>query len=283
MIRTIAIVGLGQIGSSLGAAIRRRKLAGTVIGVARRREVREGAMKRGAVDAVSADPGVVVAADVVFLATPVRNILSSLPKIVRRMKPGALLTDVGSTKREILDRATRLLKAGREPAFRFIGGHPMAGNEKRGLEGCDPDLFVDRPWILIPSRARPSAKYVDLMTKLVTRLGARAHWMRSPAEHDRIAAIVSHLPHLVAYALLETAGPEALELAGNSFRDATRVGLSAPDMVLDFLLTNRKSLPQASRVFQKALRELTKAVSEGDRGKLSRRVKRARERRSGLS
>ena len=271
MIGTIAIVGLGQIGSSLGAAIRRRKLAETVLGIARRGSVRKEAIRLGAVDAASGNLSLLRAANVVVLATPVNHILKSIPQVVKAMKPDALLTDVGSTKHEIFERLQKR-------KVRYIGGHPMAGSEKAGLEGCDPDLFVGRVYVLISGK-HARREDVETMSELTEGLDTLTHWMKSAKKHDELVAVISHLPHLVAYALMEVAGEEALKLAGSSFGDATRVAKSPPDMVLDFLLTNRTALPAVSRAFQRVLGDLTQAVRDGDRKALRTVVERARKSR----
>ena len=277
MSRTVAIVGLGQIGSSLGAAIRKRRLA-RVIGVARRAATRSQALRIRAVQEATSSLSAVAGADIVILATPIRQIIESIPKIAKHMKPGAVLTDVGSTKKEIVE-AAKLLES---PEFSFIAGHPMAGNEKQGIAGCDPDLFEDRPYILLPSIVtRP--RHIKWMDDLTRGLGARTHWLDSPDEHDRIAASVSQLPYLIAYSLMQdNSDDRLLNLAGNSFRDLTRVASSAPEMVLDFLLTNRLHLQAVTRTFQKTLTALSRAVARGDRRSLKRIFDRARSRRETL-
>ncbi|MHC4605371.1 MAG: prephenate dehydrogenase [Planctomycetota bacterium] len=256
MTGTVAVVGLGQIGSSLAAAARKKKLARRVIGIARRSVVRRTALRIRAVHEATADLGAVADADLVVLATPVRHILKTLPAVAREMKPGALLTDVGSTKEEVAARAKQVL---RRTSIGFIGGHPMAGTEKAGIAGCDARLFAGRPYILVPVRV-PRPAHRRRMNGLAKGLGARVCWIDSAKEHDRIVATISHLPHLIAYTLVDLARDDRmLRLSGGSFRDATRVAQSPPEMVLDFLLTNRRALPAVSREFRKALREVTAA------------------------
>ena len=160
----------------------------------------------------------------------------------------------------------------------MIGGHPMAGNERAGLDGLDPDLFVDRPWALIPvHRATPSAR--RKLSTLIKGVGARPVWMKSPQTHDVAVAGLSHVPHLVAYALVDAVGEE-LSLAGNSFRDATRVALSDPGMVVDFLLTNGGPVRQAAARFERTFRELGRAIASGDEKTLRRILSRTGRRRA---
>ncbi|HXX94223.1 MAG TPA: prephenate dehydrogenase/arogenate dehydrogenase family protein, partial [Planctomycetota bacterium] len=212
---TVGIVGLGQIGGSLAAALTRRKLA-RVVGVARRERTAKRARRMGIVAEATLDPLAVSALDVIVLATPVRTLLGQIPGIAPKIRPGAILTDVGSTKKDILDAFRRA-----RPRATVVAGHPMAGNERAGLDGTDPELFVGRPWVLIP--IRPSDRRAAApLERLVRGVGAIPRWMRDPADHDLKVARVSHIPYLLSYALMGT--PEdAIRVCGNSFRDATRV------------------------------------------------------------
>jgi prephenate dehydrogenase len=153
----------------------------------------------------------------------------------------------------------------------------MAGNERAGLDGTDPHLFENRPWVLIPARAsdrKPGA----LLERLVREVGARPRWMEDPLDHDLKVARVSHIPYLLSYALLGTAG-DAIRVCGNSFRDATRVAASDVDMVLDFLLTNRRPIRKAAGELQERLRRLVGAIARGDDRTLRTLMSRARARR----
>jgi prephenate dehydrogenase len=271
---TVVVVGLGQIGGSLAAALTRRRLA-TVIGVTRREETARRARRMGILARAGTDLGPVAAADLVVLATPVRTLLRQVAAVAPLARPGAILTDVGSTKKDILDAFRRS-----RPRASVVGGHPMAGNEKAGLDGCDPDLFEHRPWVLIPLRPadRPRGRALE---RLVRGVGARPVWMSDPRDHDLAVARVSHVPYLLAYALADQ--PEsALRVAGNSFRDATRVALSEPEMVLDFLLTNRKPLRRAAGELLGRLRELLRLLGGAEEAALRRKFRRARRRREGL-
>ncbi len=251
----VAIIGLGQIGASLAAALKKRRLA-RVVGISRRPATVREALQRRLID----EAGDVDTADVVVLATPVRTLISQLKPAARRMKRGAILTDVGSTKEAIVHAAKGL---------RFVPGHPMAGSEKAGIAGCDPDLFVGRPWVLLPGPGR------DVIARLVRGVGAKPVFLASAAEHDRIVAECSHLPHLMAYALMGLGAD--LRYTGGSFRDATRVALSDVEMVLDFLLTNRHLRPVARRLARELMR-----LASSDARSLRLALRRARDRRSSL-
>jgi prephenate dehydrogenase len=153
----------------------------------------------------------------------------------------------------------------------------MAGNERAGLDGTDPDLFEGRPWVLIP--ARPSdRRSAGPLERLVRGVGATPRWMEDPRDHDLKVARVSHIPYLLSYALLGT--PEdAIRVCGNSFRDATRVAASDVDMVLDFLLTNRDPIRRSARELQERLRVLVSAIDRGDENALRQAMESARRRR----
>jgi prephenate dehydrogenase len=166
------------------------------------------------------------------------------------LKSGATLTDLGSTKAEIMKAARRLP---------FVGGHPMAGSHQSGVEACDPTLYNGAPYFLVPGGGSVSA-----VKKIARAAGARPILVGA-AEHDAIVAAVSHVPYLIAYALSATGDRSS---AGPSFRDATRVASSDPDMVLDFLLTNRKAIARAGARFQSAFGRLVALVARGDERRL---------------
>jgi prephenate dehydrogenase len=267
---TVAIVGLGQIGGSFAAALTKRRLA-RVIGVTRRPETARRALRMKILAEAGTDLDALSAADVVVLATPVRTLLRQIPDVAARVRPGAILTDVGSTKAQIVGALRRAATR-----VTVVAGHPMAGNERAGLDGCDERVFEQRPWVLIGDRRKAA-----LLERLVAGVGARPTWMKSPLDHDLQVARVSHIPYLLAYALLGTP-VDAIRVCGNSFRDATRVAASDPDMVLDFLLTNATPIRRSGRELKARLDELLRAIDRGDAAGLRRTLVRARLLRSQL-
>ncbi|HLY09529.1 MAG TPA: prephenate dehydrogenase [Planctomycetota bacterium] len=261
---TVAIVGLGQIGGSFAAALTQRRLA-RVIGVTRRAETAARARRMGIVAAAGGDVSAVSGADIVVLATPVRTLLRQIPEVAPLVSRGSLLTDVGSTKTDIVAAFRRA-----KPAADVVAGHPMAGNERAGLDGCDARLFERRPWVLIGER-RAGAP----LERLVLGVGARPLWMTRPEDHDLKVARVSHIPYLLSYALMGT--PEdSVRVCGNSFRDATRVAASDPDMVLDFLLTNRGPIRKSAGELRRRLEALLRLIDRGDAAGLRKLLARAR-------
>ena len=267
-IPTVAIVGLGQIGGSFAAALTNRGLA-RVVGVTRRTETVKRALEMKILAEAGTDLKMISKADVVVLATPVRTLLRQIPEVAPLVRRNAILTDVGSTKTEILE-AFR----GAASAATVVAGHPMAGNERAGLDGCDERVFHDRPWVLIGERRKAA-----LLERLVEGVGARPFWMKSPEDHDLKVARVSHIPYLLAYALMGTP-VDAIRVCGNSFRDATRVAASDPDMVLDFLLTNRGPIRKSARELVERLEDLVRKIAGGDAAALRRALVRARDLRS---
>jgi prephenate dehydrogenase len=239
----VVVDGLGLMGGSLALALRGKCRA--VIGVARRAEARENALQRGAVDlATSHLPEAARQADIVVLATPVRQIIEAIPQVAPAMRPGALLMDLGSTKREIVAAMNRMPEGAMA-----VGGHPMCGKEAGGLDSADADLFRGAKFVLTPTD-RTTEDAMALATELVEAVGARplildAEW------HDRAVAIVSHLPYLLSAALVHTEAEASAEdavvgdLAASGFRDTTRLAASQVDMMLDILLTNRDEVERA--------------------------------------
>lgn len=272
---TVEIIGLGQIGSSLGKALIENRLARKVIGFTRSGATARAALKQRAAHAVFTDPEKMLlgGADLVVFAVPVGAISAWIKRIPAGMN-GTLFMDVGSAKTEIM----QTVRAARKP-LNYVSGHPMAGTEKSGLAASDPSLFAGRPFILIDSRGT-APRMSALAVKLVKGLGAIPVWMESAAEHDLAMAALSHLPHLLAYSLVRLAdraskknfagkrGGEFLwKLAGPSFKDATRVASSNPDTAHDFLWGNRKNLAALVGEYAEILRgveSLLKRHGSGD-------------------
>jgi prephenate dehydrogenase len=265
----VAIHGLGLMGASLGAALRRGGAAARVIGIARRPETARRAVELGAADEAATDLAAAAGADLLVLATPVRVILQTLERAGRVLKPGATLTDLGSTKAEILKAAAGLP---------FVGGHPMAGNEKAGVEGCSADLYVGRPYLIVPGASTRPAD-LERVTALARGVGALPIRLPSAEEHDRIVAANSHVPYLIAHALMQATPQEVRRLAGPSFQDATRVSASPPEMVLDFLLTNGPAIREAAGAFQSALAHLVELLDRRDEAQLRAILRKALDQR----
>jgi prephenate dehydrogenase len=271
MIERISILGTGLIGGSLGLAWAERRPDCTIVGHDRP-EVLDAAEARGAIDEKAADPVTAVEdADLVVLATPLAKVLRLLEAVGPHVDDGTIITDVGSVKQPVLDQAADVVPDG----IPFVGGHPMAGAENAGIDHADPLLFENAVYVLcLPDEASkdvlegPLAPFVDL----VEALGARP-LVLDPERHDRLVAAVSHLPQLLAVALVNTVAeaddPDeatnlALELAGGGFRDMTRIADSPFDMWRDILVGNEGAIHDALSNFRRSLRTLRNRLLEDD-------------------
>ena len=236
----IAILGLGLIGGSIALAARELWPSGLVIAVDNK-DVLEQAMVRHAIDVAADELYVIADADLIILSAPVRQNLALLAQLDDHVEKPAVITDVGSTKRAIVDAARTL------PArFTFVGGHPMGGAARGGFESARPDLFKGRPWIFTP-RTDSAAGALEKLYAFASGLGAVPKTM-SAEEHDRVLAFLSHLPQLTASALMAAIGSEAgdaLALAGRGLVDTTRLAASPPGIWQDIVATNADQIRRA--------------------------------------
>lgn len=256
---TLAVVGVGLIGGSIGLAAKKRGLARRVLGVGRARDSLERALALGAIDEMFLDlEAAARRANFMVFATPVDRIAAQVVAAARACAPGTLLTDAGSTKERILIEIEGQLT----PGVHFIGSHPLAGSEKRGPDFANAELFQDR-WTVIT----PTAQTADIAlerAKLFWRaLGCRVKVM-TPQEHDRALALTSHLPHLLASALAGILPPEIFDLAASGFRDTTRVAASDPQLWTAIFAHNRPAVREALEKLKDRLDTLDQVLAEGD-------------------
>lgn len=262
MIQRLAIVGVGLLGGSIALAARAHGLAREIVGIGRDRTRLEAPLRAGAVDRVTTDLTAGVRdADVLVLAANVLANERLLADAWPAVAPSAVVTDVGSTKRGIVAVAERL-----PGAHRFVGSHPMAGSEKSGYAVARPDLFRGAIVIVTPGDAsEPGA--VKTVTSFWEALGARVSALE-PDTHDRVVAAISHLPHVVAWALVEAVGrfePAALPFAARGFKDTTRIAAADTAMWTEILLSNRDTIVSSLGAFRGALGELERLIATGDR------------------
>ena len=241
-IETVAILGVGLIGGSFGLALRRAGFTGRLLGVSSERTIRA-ALQRGAIDAGAPLEDAVSQADLIYLAQPISRIIALLPEVRQYAPEHALVTDAGSTKEAIVRRAAELFDSG--PLF--IGGHPMAGKEGRGVEIADAELFRGAEYALTPvPDTVPESEIVDSFQGFLRKAGAVIRIL-SASDHDRIVSWTSHLPQLASTALAASIlealrDDEGLQLAGSGLRDMTRLAESPFDIWNDILNTNRDNL-----------------------------------------
>jgi prephenate dehydrogenase len=257
---TVAIVGVGLIGGSIGLALRRRKLASEVVGIGRSAGSLRVAKQMGAVDKTTTDLARGVGkAELVIICTPVKHIAAHVREAARACPEGSLITDAGSTKAEIVRELDSSLKRG----VRFVGSHPLAGGEKNGPAEADAKLFVDRLVILTPTDGTHNGD-VSTLRDFWTSLGARVI-ETSPEAHDQALAATSHLPHLLASTLAAATPAELLEFTATGWADTTRIAAGDPELWTQIFLANRDNLLASVGRFESQLDVLKKAVQMKDR------------------
>jgi prephenate dehydrogenase len=271
VIRQLTIVGLGLLGGSVAKAARSRRLADTIVAVGRDARRLDAARREGVVDAVALDLGAGVAgADLILLSTPVAAIEALLPRVAAHAPADAVVTDVGSAKAAIARTADAL--AGARP-LAFVGSHPMAGSEQSGYAVSRADLFEQATVIVTPT-ARTPATATARVRAFWEALGARVTAL-APDLHDDVVAAISHLPHLVAYALVDSVtrlDGDALDLAARGFKDTTRIAASDPRVWREIFQTNRAALAGTVAAFRAALADLEDLVARGDGDALEQKL-----------
>ena len=275
---TVALIGIGLIGSSISHAIRRRGLATRITGHARTAETRETALRLGLVDEAFATAGEAVTdADLVILCVPVGACGTVAREIGPHLKAGAVVTDVGSVKASVVrDVAPHL-----PDNVSFVPGHPIAGTENSGPEAGFAELFDDRWCILTPSEVSPP-EAVERLAQFWRDLGSEVETM-SPDHHDLVLAITSHLPHLIAFNIVNSArhlervtDTEVIKFSAGGFRDFTRIAASDPVMWRDVFLNNKEAVLEMLGRFTEDLTDLQRAIRFGDGEKLQRLFTEAR-------
>jgi prephenate dehydrogenase len=273
----LAIVGVGLIGGSLARAVRERALVSRITGIGRGEKSIQKALELGVIDEMTTDVSQGVAsADLIVLAAPVESIVSLLREITHSIKPGAIVTDVGSVKGPIVREADRLFQV----PSPFVGGHPIAGTENSGVEASFSTLFQKRKCILTPT-TETDMQALEKVKLLWTEVGSEVICM-DVDEHDKIMGIISHLPHIVAYALVNTVdridpkGDTIYRFSAGGFKDFTRIASSHPEMWRDICLMNRDAILEAVEAFTATLYELKEMVKNTDGEGLERAFENSR-------
>jgi len=282
-VKRIVIIGLGLIGGSLGLAFKQMGGTGvTITGIDEDQYTLNKAIERGAIDHGTNDLAEGVNnADIIFLCTPVLQIIPIVEKIIPFLKAGAILTDVGSTKGFLADTIATILPDG----IHYVSGHPMTGRERSGIMAAEIDLFKDKWYILVPE-ASTCPQAVDEVSQVLAWTGAKLTTMNI-TEHDQCGAIISHVPHIAAAALVNLLAlypdlEDNFKLVGGGFRDTTRIASSNADMWADICLTNAQPIVDSLLHLQTLLDGVIDAVNEGDRQAIHHFFKRAKIRRDDL-
>ena len=277
---TIVIFGVGLIGGSFALALKAAGAAKRVVGLGRNPVNLERALALGVIDEACDDPAAVTGADLVLIATPLGQMGGVLRAIAPHLGARTVVTDGGSTKQDVVALAYRLLK-GR--AAQFVPGHPIAGAEHSGVAAARADLYRERKVVLtpLPENSERSIRRVRAAWRLC---GAKLFRMR-PDEHDRVFAAVSHLPHLLSFALVDQVarhpnGKQLFDYAAGGFRDFTRIASSHPEMWRDVCVANRKAILTELGGYQRELAEVKQLLRNGDAAGLEKIFARARVARS---
>jgi prephenate dehydrogenase len=265
MFEQLGLIGCGLMGGSFALALKRAGLVKRVVGYSKSPSTTAQARQLGVIDVEAPSALLAVAgADIVLLAVPVSATEATFKSIKHLITPQTLVMDVGSTKRDVVDAARRAL---REQVGSFVPAHPITGKEVSGVEHAEPDLYIGKHVILTPIE-RTLPRQIQQATEVWSALGCNVVQM-TPESHDAAFAAVSHLPHLIAFAMMQSLisqpkGQEYLQLAGPGFRDFTRIAASDPHMWRDILLANREELLAQSQSFQRALQQLEKMIDTQD-------------------
>ncbi len=278
----VALIGMGLIGGSIGLALKEKDLAANITCYDHDPATCVEAVKRGAADrSMESAVQAVQDADLVVLAVPVLSTIGLLKEILPEVKKGALLTDVGSTKGSIMAAVEQIIP----PSVSYIGGHPMAGSEESGILGADPGLLENAIYVLTPGPDTPQQQ-LDKLSALLEKTGAQP-LIIDPLSHDRIVALVSHLPHITAATLVRSAASAGNSdlirtLAAAGFRDTTRVSLGNPAVWRDICLSNRWALLSAIKSFKSGLETLEEYLNEPNAEAIEEYLLQARDYRSSV-
>lgn len=275
---TVAIIGVGLIGGSIGLALQARRLTNRVIGVGRSAESLAAARKAKVVTETALDLEATVAnADLVVVATDVGTIASLLDRIDTAVRPGTLITDAGSTKTSIV---AAWEKHRRSRRGRFVGGHPIAGSHKSGPAAADAALFEGRVTVVTPARGTPVAD-AEAIGSFWAAVGSTV-FMMNPKEHDKLLAATSHAPHLIAAAIALATPAAARQFTAGGWRDTTRIAAGDPELWADILLDNAAHVAKALARIAAGAEKMLAAIESGDRRRLVTLLARAKEERDAV-
>ena len=272
----IGIVGLGLIGGSLGLDLRAQ--GHQVLGVSRRKETCQQAIKLGVVDDASVDLNILAGTDVVFICTPIAAIAPTVEQLIPYLTPETIITDAGSVKAPVVEAIAPLWR-------NFVGGHPMAGKSESGLEVAQAQLFAGKPYVLTPVETTP-IEAIKTVEEIVRSLGVKISYCR-PEDHDRAVAWISHLPVIVSGSLIAAcmgeSDPNVLELAqqlaSSGFRDTSRVGGGNPELGLMMARYNQDALVRSLQQYRQTLDQLIVKIEQADWSSLEEHLKKTQQAR----
>lgn len=276
--RKVTIIGVGLMGGSLGLALKKNNLAKEVTGLSHRQASLDTALANKAIDVGMTDvKKAVQAADLIVLATPVDDIIKLLKTIQPHIRRGTIITDVGSTKLEIVEAAEKILPF----PGNFVGSHPLVGSEKKGVDHAKDNLFEKAMCIMTPTQ-QTSQVTREKVKQMWTRVGAEVKLL-NPGAHDDSLAYISHLPHLMAFGLMEMIPNDYLSLATQGLKDTTRIAASSPKMWNDICISNVKNVVKSLDELIACMSELRLAMINRDEKELVRHFTIAKEKRDSIA
>lgn len=262
-IKTIAVIGLGLIGGSILKGLKDKGFE--LLGIARRKETIDQALAENIINKGSTGIELACKADLIFVCTPINKTIETINLLSSKVKPETIITDVASLKGEILDFINTI-----QSPVRFIGGHPMAGTENKGLDASSENLFEEAKWVLTPSKWSNQEDLIKL-SSVIEKLGAKIV-ITDPIQHDKAVALISHMPLFLSQSLfgMVKAYPDkdiselALTLASSGFRDMTRLATTNPELSKDMLIQNKENVFMAVKELKKYLDKLEKELIEDE-------------------
>ncbi|HET6346990.1 MAG TPA: prephenate dehydrogenase/arogenate dehydrogenase family protein [Myxococcota bacterium] len=281
MFEQLGLIGCGLMGGSFALAMKRAGLVKRVVGYSKSPSTTEQARKMGVIDVEAPSALLAVSgADIVLLAVPVSATEATFKAIRHLITANMLIMDVGSTKRDVVEAARKVL---RDHVGSFVPAHPITGKEVSGVEHADPELYAGKQVILTPVD-KTQAGHLKKAQDLWEAMGCHVQQM-APESHDAAFAAVSHLPHLIAFALMhsivnQVQGKDFLQLAGPGFKDFTRIAASDPDMWRDVLLANRLELVEQAKIFQRSLHNMLQLAEDNNGEKLQEMIAQASQARA---
>lgn len=282
--KKICILGMGFIGGSIGMTVRKKKLASHVFGISRKKETIRKALEKGAIDSGTTKLREGAAdCDLLIIAVPVSIIPGMVKKAIPFLKRGSIITDVGSTKKKIVEEIDKLVPGN----IGFVGSHPLAGSEKSGIDAATDSLFTKRTCIITPGH-KSSEAIINKVKRFWESLTMQVLIMK-PEEHDFILALTSHLPHLTAAALVNMTedfrqeDSRIISAVASGFLDTTRIAGSSPALWHDICMSNRKAIVSTLKTYRELLRKIETAIKNGESRTLIKFLEKARNLRDELN
>ena len=278
--KTVSIIGVGLIGGSISLALKEKGLVNKIIGYGRNEERLKLALKRGIVDEITTSLQEASLSDLVVLATPLGVFEKIVYDLAKFIKKGTVVIDVGSVKEWVVDRIEKILPS----EVHFVGTHPIAGSDKTGFEYARADLFEGAKVIITPTE-RTDKSALDKVSDLWKEVGADVEFM-SAKEHDRVYALMSHLPHLISFCMVNTVGEidkNLIKYAGSGFKSFTRIAKSSPELWGDIFIMNSENILDYLSIFCEKIEEMKRLIKEEKLDELKKCIEKAKNLRERVS